>query len=297
MGRADATGRSKHSPHVRMNHSIFDCAAYRALSPVARCLLWELIRLYNGRNNGLIYLSVRDAERLIGVANDATVTSAFADLVEHGFIVRTGQGSFHWKGGKASTWRLTFLEAGGSAPTREFDRWKAPASSRAAARLQKLSESNLRASFAGLTRHISGADAANVQNASREAVHEVGTANMQKARNCNRSVNPETGAHLGSHLQLSRRAPLDECKRVREQALQWLADPSPDKTQRQLSRLTGIGESKLSRFLRCGSGRRTLPVDSLERLASATEQLLTLHASSTGNPVYRFGSKFASGRD
>jgi hypothetical protein len=132
----------------------------------------------------------------------------------------------------------------------------------------------MRSSFAALTAHIDGAEDANGSTHSTRSAPEIGAANVQNPQDCAVRSNPETGAHLGSHLHSNRRAPIEECKMVRGQALRWPSDPSPTRTQRQLSRLTGIEESRLSRFLHCRSGRKTLPVDALDRLASATRLVL-----------------------
>lgn len=103
MSKPNAKGRIDKPRFIRLFNSTFDCPAYRALAPNARALLWELIRCHNGRNNGELFLAYRDAEMLMGVANDATVYRAFQDLVEHGFIASVRPGSFSLKGGKAST--------------------------------------------------------------------------------------------------------------------------------------------------------------------------------------------------
>jgi len=85
--------------------------AYRGLSPNARSLLMELISLYNGSNNGSLYLSVRDAAARMGVADLTAASNAFGELQEMGFIVCTMPSEF--RGGSSSTsrarcWRLTF---------------------------------------------------------------------------------------------------------------------------------------------------------------------------------------------
>ena len=64
--RVNATGRNNTSRFVRLDYRILNSNAYRSLSPNARSLLVELVMLYNGENNGSLYLSVRDAARAAG---------------------------------------------------------------------------------------------------------------------------------------------------------------------------------------------------------------------------------------
>ena len=276
MGRINAAGRSTRVLHVRMDHPVFYSAAYRALSPTARALLWELIGLFNGSNNGEIYLSVRDAERLLGVASDAAVTRAFRELQAHLLVVAVQPGSFGRKVAHATTWRLTFAHTPGAGPTRDYTKWKAPAGSRAARRLRALAECNLRSGFAGMADHIEGAKPANGGISHGQNVPKCGTANLQTPQDCIRPPVPETEAHVVCHLQRPRRAPIDACKRVRRQVLRWLDAAPMQRTQRQLARATGISESKLSRFLHDRAGRRTLDQDALDRLSKATMQIVAV---------------------
>jgi DNA-binding transcriptional regulator YhcF (GntR family) len=59
--------------------------AYLSLSCAARALLIEITRLYKGRNNGQLGLSVRRASERCNVAR-GTAQRAFAELQERGFI-------------------------------------------------------------------------------------------------------------------------------------------------------------------------------------------------------------------
>lgn len=61
-----------------------------------RCLEMELKALYNGINNGDLFLSVCEAAKRLGVANN-TAEKAFKELEEHGFIRPKQHGSFDWK--------------------------------------------------------------------------------------------------------------------------------------------------------------------------------------------------------
>ncbi len=111
--RVNATGRSigYTDRFGRVPHELLRSNAYRSLSPNARSLLVELISIYNGDNNGSLYLSVRDAAARMGVVDLSAASRAFDDLQDMGFIVLTVDSTF--RGGssgksRARCWRLTF---------------------------------------------------------------------------------------------------------------------------------------------------------------------------------------------
>ncbi len=96
--------------------------AYRALSPNARALLVELVMLYNGENNGSLFLSVRDAAHRIGLADATAASRAFDELMELGFIEVTQIGHFRVKASehsRARCWRLCWL----CGPGRKLPEW------------------------------------------------------------------------------------------------------------------------------------------------------------------------------
>jgi hypothetical protein len=111
--------------HVRLYRWELQSAAYRSLSLRARCLLVELKALYNGSNNGELFLSVRDAAaRLKTGLHQAT--AAFRELVDRGFIKPRQRGSFHWKQRHATSWLLTEYDDDmtGHEATKEFMKWQ-----------------------------------------------------------------------------------------------------------------------------------------------------------------------------
>lgn len=119
-GRNDGDGR-----HVRDYEWMLKCQAYRSLSAYSRCLLTEMKRLYNGTNNGDLYLSVRDAAAAIN-ANKGTASKAFRELEQMGFIRANQAGSFAWKSGKATgkatSWILEEFGFGDALATKAFMR-------------------------------------------------------------------------------------------------------------------------------------------------------------------------------
>lgn len=123
--RANATGRSEITPYVKLDYWMLDCPAYRGLRPVARALLVELARLYNGRNNGSIGLGERVAIERLNMSDRKAVRRAFNELEAAGFIVKTRAGAFSVKaadGRRASEWRLTWWPCGDDRPTKDFMR-------------------------------------------------------------------------------------------------------------------------------------------------------------------------------
>lgn len=97
--------------------------AWQALSMTARCLEMELKSLYNGINNGELYLSVREAARRLGIA-DNTANKAFKELEERGFIIAKHKGHFKQKVRHATSWILTEFEYNGQLATKDFMRWE-----------------------------------------------------------------------------------------------------------------------------------------------------------------------------
>lgn len=108
--KPNATGRNNTSRFVRLDYRMLNSNAYRSLSPNARSLLIEVMMLFNGGNNGSLYLSVEDAAHRIGVADHHAASAAFKELQEMGFIEMTQDAYFWIKAAhtsRARTWRLT----------------------------------------------------------------------------------------------------------------------------------------------------------------------------------------------
>lgn len=108
--RPNATGRSDTSRFVRLDYRLLQSNAYRSLTPNARALLIELAMLYNGENNGSLYLGVQDAAHRMGLADHHAAGRAFDELQFRGFIEMTQDAHFGVKAAeisRARTWRLT----------------------------------------------------------------------------------------------------------------------------------------------------------------------------------------------
>lgn len=124
--KANKAGRSKGSGRfVPIPHAMLQSTAWRSLSGPAVKVYIELHSRYNGRNNGDLSLSYREASNLLNISK-SSVQRAFDELREKGFIIRTSEGA--WYGRRAATWATTdntvdlpkFSEA-----THAYKRWKA----------------------------------------------------------------------------------------------------------------------------------------------------------------------------
>jgi len=127
--KVDATGRSiGESQHVRHYRWELTCPAYRSLSIGARALLIELKALYNGSNNGDLFMSAREAaKRLNRPTGKSQAAVWFAELQDKGFIRPNIVGGFNVKstaaGRRATSWILTEFPFGNALATKDFMRW------------------------------------------------------------------------------------------------------------------------------------------------------------------------------
>ncbi len=111
--KPNQTGRNdKPSRFVMLDHRLLESPAYAMLDPVGRCLLVELISLFDGKNNGRIYLSTKDATARLGRSDERAVIAAFHLLQAVGLIEQTKGAHFAIKTGETSRarcWRLSWL--------------------------------------------------------------------------------------------------------------------------------------------------------------------------------------------
>jgi hypothetical protein len=99
--------------------------AWLAMSAHARVVYMALKARYSfkARNNGRIYLSVRQAAEETGFNKDM-IARCLRELQYYGFIVMTNPGCLGVDGkGKAPHWRLTEIGHMTDPPTRDFLKW------------------------------------------------------------------------------------------------------------------------------------------------------------------------------
>ena len=124
MGKRDKRGNR--ASFIKLDTWIFERPAYRGLGLGARCLHWELLKVYNGHNNGRLFLSHRDAALRLGCTRN-TVSRYFHELEAAGFIVKTRGHCLGPSGiGQATHWALTHLDVEGRPATMDF-KTKTPA--------------------------------------------------------------------------------------------------------------------------------------------------------------------------
>jgi hypothetical protein len=117
--------KGKLPPFVPLLKDTIASPAWRAMSPSARCVYIALKQRYssNFKNNGRLYLSVRQAAKEVGVNKD-TAARCFREIHHYGFGVITSGACLGVDGrGKAAHWRLTEVGYMAEPPTRDFLSW------------------------------------------------------------------------------------------------------------------------------------------------------------------------------
>lgn len=115
--------RSQTAKFVMIERWVQNTEAWRALKPGPRALYIELKSFFNGRNNGDLFLSHRDAAKALNVSKN-TIGGYYSELVEKGFIKSTQLAHLGSEGkGEAAHWALTELPLYGRDATKDFARW------------------------------------------------------------------------------------------------------------------------------------------------------------------------------
>jgi hypothetical protein len=81
--------------------------AYRTLSPIARCILIEIVSRMRGNNNGEITVSYAQLALALNRRNQAPIGPAIAELMQHGLLDLSAESV--WQERKAREYRLTFV--------------------------------------------------------------------------------------------------------------------------------------------------------------------------------------------
>ncbi len=100
--------------------TVLRSASYRDLSPIARCVLIELVCEMNGYNNGQIAVAQRELRERVG-CSPRQIVNAFAELFEHGFVHKEVEGT--WKTRLARQYRLTFVSTKSDRATNDYAHW------------------------------------------------------------------------------------------------------------------------------------------------------------------------------
>ena len=124
--RADTRGAALSG----LPHAVADSAAYLSLNPFERAVLGEILRKFNGYNNGDLAITYEEfGDRLKGLnkcrPHNRRIADAVAALHERGLIDEPTPHS--WLQRRARRYRLTFITSGKGPPfksaTNEYLRW------------------------------------------------------------------------------------------------------------------------------------------------------------------------------
>lgn len=99
---------------------------YQSLNPGQRAVLHEVMRRFNGINNGRIGLSVREAAAAVHLNKD-TAGAAFKVLLSRGLLEQGQAGAYSFKIRHSAEWRLTWAACNrtGSSASHAYRRYKA----------------------------------------------------------------------------------------------------------------------------------------------------------------------------
>ena len=125
--RTTADGRSEtDKKYVQMFRWMYASAAFASLDPFEVRLLFELYSLHHGKNNGYLYLSIRQASSRCNMSKDKAGQS-FKTLQERGFIRSRMDEPSNFVLREARCWILTEYDFAGLEATKDFMHWR-PAS-------------------------------------------------------------------------------------------------------------------------------------------------------------------------
>ena len=106
MGK-DRFKRANGAKHwVQLEHYLLDSPAWKGLTANAKVIYIEIKKRYNGKNNGSLALSSRDAGDALNSSHH-TGARALKELVDAGFLAVCTKSSFNRKVKLATEYRLT----------------------------------------------------------------------------------------------------------------------------------------------------------------------------------------------
>lgn len=100
---------------IKLDRAVVQGERWQALSANARALLIEIWAWYNGKNNGAIRYSIRQAEISLRCSR-RTAIRTLGELRDAGLLEPAERGGFRYKAGAragiATAWRITLLPSG-----------------------------------------------------------------------------------------------------------------------------------------------------------------------------------------
>ena len=128
--QADHQADTRGGGWVGLPQAVADSPAYLSLNPFERAVFHEILREFNGWNNGKIRISYEEIGKRLkarnrSLPNNGRIARAIVRIHDHGLIV-PGE-DFYWKERKAREYRLTFVTWGNAPPfrsaTNEYLKW------------------------------------------------------------------------------------------------------------------------------------------------------------------------------
>lgn len=140
--RADLRGKG----FAGIPQAVLDSLAYQHLSLIERAILVEIIRTFNGSNNGRIGISYKTLARRLNRKNEVPFAPAIGKLLSHGLVAVGNEAN--WSMRRAREYRLTFISTSDaqSRPvpaTNEYASWTPEKKSSATASVAGRSESTI----------------------------------------------------------------------------------------------------------------------------------------------------------
>ncbi len=107
MGRRNKQNKSLKGRFMAIPNHLWDSAAMRDCDAASRVVFLEILRRYDGFNNGRIPLSVREAAEKVNISK-GTANNKIHNLVKAGLISITKNSGFNMKGRTSREYELTF---------------------------------------------------------------------------------------------------------------------------------------------------------------------------------------------
>lgn len=124
MSKKHMKAKGRNSPNfIMVRHDVYDSFAWKGLSCASVRVWLEIMRRYNGSNNGEMSLSCREAAIICGIGK-GTAKRCFDELLEKGFIKVTENSSFNYKMKRARRWAATHEPYAGKMASNEWRNWQ-----------------------------------------------------------------------------------------------------------------------------------------------------------------------------
>lgn len=124
MSKKYQKAKGRNEPNfIQLRHDIYKSEAWKSLSTNAKCVWLEIVFRFNGKNNGEIPLSCREAASVCHIGK-GTAKRCFDDLIERGLIKVTEESNFNYKMKRSRRWALTHKPYNNKMASNEWRSWK-----------------------------------------------------------------------------------------------------------------------------------------------------------------------------